>query len=400
VTEETLLIQGYRFSAVAAGIKQPSTERLDFALIVSDRPAIAAGVTTTNLVFAAPVEITRGRLGRGLCQAVLLNSGNANACTGGRGLQDALDLTRRVAEGLAIDSELVIPMSTGVIGNPMPMDRIMGRIPELIDRLDSQSFMDVAAAIMTTDTVPKTVRVHGTVKAGPFTILGVAKGAGMMAPNMATMLAVILTDLRVELPFLQECLAEAVARSFNAITIDGDTSTNDTVLVMSGGHHNALELAENQSDRAIFSSSLNEACEKLARQIVLDGEGATKLVEVKVCGAPDADSAAKVARTVAESPLVKTAFHGEDPNWGRIICSAGYSGVVFDPRRVDLFIGGVTILEDGMLAHGDWESAAHNVMKAREFSVLLDLKCGKGEASFLTTDLSEEYVTINADYRS
>ena len=205
------IIKGYSFSAVAAGIKKPSTERLDFALITSDRPAVSAAVTTRNLVCAAPVEITRDRIAGGLCQAILMNSGNANACTGDRGLQDALDLTSRVAQGLAIDSELVIPMSTGVIGNPMPVDRMIPRIPELIARLDSGSFMDVAAAIMTTDTVPKTVHVHGKVTDGPFTILGIAKGAGMIAPNMATMLVVLLTDLRVELSFLKECLNQAVA---------------------------------------------------------------------------------------------------------------------------------------------------------------------------------------------
>ncbi len=397
---ESDIIKGYRFSAVAAGIKKPLTERLDFALITSDRPAVSAAVTTRNLVCAAPVEITRNRIAGGLCQAILMNSGNANACTGDKGLKDALDVTSRVAQGLAIDSELVIPMSTGVIGNPLPVDRMVPRIPELIARLDSRSFMDVAAAIMTTDTIPKTVRLHGKATDGPFTILGIAKGAGMIAPNMATLLAVLLTDLRVEHSFLKECLSEAVAGSFNAITIDGDTSTNDTVVVMTGGSVDALELSGNPADRAAFSSLLNEACEHLARQIVFDGEGATKLVRIHVCGAPDTAAANKVARAVAESPLVKTAFHGEDPNWGRIVCAAGYSGIVFDPKRIDLSIGQVPILKDGTLVHGDWESAAHSVMKSGEFSVILDLKCGSGEASLLTTDLSEEYVTINADYRS
>ena len=394
------MIKGYRFSAVAASVKKPSTERLDFALITSDRPAVSAAVTTRNLVCAAPVEITRNRIADGLCQAILMNSGNANACTGDEGLQDALDLTGRVAHGLATDPELVVAMSTGVIGNPLPVDRMVPRIPELIARLDGRSFMDVAAAIMTTDTVPKTVRVQGEATGGPFTILGTAKGAGMIAPNMATLLAVLLSDVRVEHSFLKECLNEAVARSFNAITIDGDMSTNDTAVVMTGGSIDAHELSNSSADRVAFSSLLNEACENLARQLVLDGEGATKLVRIHVCGAPDAAAASKVARSVAESPLVKTAFHGEDPNWGRIVCAAGYSGVVFDPKRIDLYIGQAPILKDGTLVHGDWESAAHNVMKSREFSVILDLRCGAGEASLLTADLSEEYVTINADYRS
>jgi glutamate N-acetyltransferase / amino-acid N-acetyltransferase len=400
VANENDIIKGYKFSAVAAGIKKASSARLDFALIVSDTPAVSAAVTTSNLVRAAPVEITRERLTGGLCQAILMNSGNANCFTGDRGLKDASDLTSRVAEGLGIDSNLVVPMSTGVIGNPLPIDRMSARIPELISRLDGRSFMEVAAAIMTTDTVPKTVLLQGSVTGGPFTMLGFSKGAGMIAPNMATMLAVILTDLRVELDFLKECLQEAVAKSFNAITIDGDTSTNDTAIVMTGGRIDALELSGNLSDREAFSSLLNKACEHLARQIVLDGEGATKLIRISVCGAPDVAAATKVARKIAESPLVKTAFHGEDPNWGRIVCSAGNSGVIFDPSVIDLSIGEIHILENGKLTERDWESAAHNIMKGREFSVLLDLKSGNGEASLLTTDFSEEYVTINADYRS
>jgi glutamate N-acetyltransferase/amino-acid N-acetyltransferase len=231
-------------------------------------------------------------------------------------------------------------------------------------------------------------------------MVGMTKGSGMIAPNMATMLAVILIDIKVEASRLKECLVEANSRTFNCVTIDGDTSTNDTVIVMSGGHDAARKLGGSRADREAFSSLLNEACMSLARQLVLDGEGATKLVEVRVIGAPSSAAATRVARTIAESPLVKTAFHGEDPNWGRILCGAGRAGVNFDPNNVDLFIGEVPIVERGLLASNDWESAAHKVMQRREFSVLLDLKVGKEQASFLTTDMSEEYVTINADYRS
>ncbi len=214
MANENDIIKGYKFSAVAAGIKKASSARLDLALIVSDAPAISAAVTTSNLVRAAPVEITRDRLKGGLCQAILMNSGNANCFTGDRGLKDASDLTSRVAEGLGIDSKLVVPMSTGVIGNPLPMDRMSSRIPELISRLDGRSFVDVAAAIMTTDTVPKTVLLQGSVTGGPFTVLGFAKGAGMIAPNMATMLAVILTDLRVELDFLKDVPSGSCGKKF------------------------------------------------------------------------------------------------------------------------------------------------------------------------------------------
>ncbi len=397
---QTEAISGYRFSAVAAGIKKSSSPTLDFGLIVSDRPAISAGVTTKNLAHAAPVEITRNRLTDGFCQAILVNSGNANACTGDRGLEDAVELTASVAQGLGIASELVIPMSTGVIGNPLPVERMSAQVPDLISRLDSRSFMEVAAAMMTTDTVPKTVQIQGAIKGDPFTVVGISKGAGMIAPNMATMLAVILTDLRIETEFLRESLREAVDRSFNSITIDGDTSTNDTAVIMSGGGFDALELSKNHSDRAVFSSILTQACEYLARQIVLDGEGATKAVTILVRGASDNLAALRVARKIAESPLVKTAFHGEDPNWGRIVCSAGNSGVVFDPKMIELSIGEVEILKNGELKNENWESAAHEIMKSRAFSVHLDLKNGAGSASLLTTDFSEEYVTINADYRS
>jgi glutamate N-acetyltransferase / amino-acid N-acetyltransferase len=395
-----IVIQGFRFSAVAAGVKRAGTDRLDVGLIVADAPAVAAGVTTTNLVAAAPVQITRTRLVKGLCQAVLVNSGNANAYTGDRGKQDAVTLTREAADHVQIDPELVIPMSTGVIGNPMPVERIREKIPELAGKLNPHGFMDVAHAIMTTDTVPKTVVLDGEFSKGPIRIVGMAKGAGMIAPNMATMLAVILTDVRVEPEFLKNCLVDANSKSFNCVTVDGDTSTNDTLIVMAGGRPDAPVLGELASDRAAFSSLLNEACMSLARAIVMDGEGATKLVEVRVVGAADHEKATIVARKIAESPLVKTAFHGEDPNWGRIICAAGRAGVPFDPEKVDLSIGQVPIVKQGLLVQEDWETAAHNSMKEREFSVLLDLKSGDGEARFLTTDMSEEYVTINADYRS
>ncbi len=393
-------IKGFRFSAVPAGIKKAGTDRLDFGLIVSDIPAHAAGVTTTNLVSAAPVEITRKHLESGLCQAILLNSGNANAYSGQKGRLDALELMGEAAVALKIDLEHIIPMSTGVIGNPLPTKRMLDRIPDLAKGLDARNFMDVARAIMTTDTVPKTVVLGGETSSGRFKMLGMTKGAGMISPDMATMLCAIVTDIKVRSGFLKECLLEASSVSFNCITVDGDTSTNDTLVVMAGGRPDAPELGDKSSDCDAFCSALKKACMSLARQIVQDGEGATKVVEVRVIGAPDKEEAAQVARKIAESPLVKTAFHGEDPNWGRIVCSAGRAGVAFDPEKLDLSIGGVPVVQNGTLVSEDWESAAHTAMKAREFQVLLDLKCGKGEWSILTTDMSEEYVTINADYRS
>jgi len=398
--ETDFTLKGFRFNAVPAGVKKAGTERLDFGLIVSDVPANAAGVTTTNLVAAAPVQITRKNLESGICRAVLLNSGNANAYTGEKGRLDALELMRETAAALKIDPGLIIPMSTGVIGNPMPVQRMLGRVPDLAKGLKAESFMDVAQAIMTTDTVPKTVVLNGEAQSGPFKMVGMAKGAGMISPDMATMLSVILTDIKVRSGFLQECLAEANSISFNCITVDGDTSTNDTLVVLAGGASDAAELRENGSDAEAFLSTLKEACMSLARQIVRDGEGATKVVEVRVIGANNKENAARVARKIADSPLVKTAFHGEDPNWGRIVSSAGRAGVAFDPDRLDLSIGGVPIVSDGVLVSADWEKPAHAAMKAREFEVILDLKSGNAEWSILTTDMSEEYVTINADYRS
>ncbi len=393
-------IKGFRFGAIAAGVKKADTERLDLALIASDIPAQAAGVTTRNLVCAAPVEIVRERLQSGFCQAVLMNSGNANAYTGIRGKSDAYELTQLAAKKLDISPELIVPMSTGVIGNPLPMERLRPKIPSLVERLCSGSYMDVAHAIMTTDTKPKTVILDGETSNTPFRILGMAKGAGMIAPDMATLLAVILTDIKVRPSLLKEFLVEAAAETFNRVTIDGDTSTNDTLLVLSGGHQGAIDLGQNSSDEDSFFWALKTACKDLARQIVRDGEGVTKVVEIRVVGTENEADALKIARKIAESPLVKTAFHGEDPNWGRIISSAGRGGVLFRPDIVDLSIGGIPVVRNGTLVSEDWETAAHTAMQQPEFTVELDLKMGDSSATVLTTDFSEEYVSINADYRS
>jgi glutamate N-acetyltransferase/amino-acid N-acetyltransferase len=393
-------IKGFTFSALAAGIKAEGSDRLDFGLVVADTPAPAACVTTTNLVCAAPVLITRDRLEQGICQAVLANSGNANAYTGQRGIQDALALTESTAGKLGIDRDLIIPMSTGVIGNPLPVERMQSRIPDLVDGLTVGTAMDFARSIMTTDTVPKKVVLDGELSMGPMRMLGIAKGAGMIAPHMATMLAVILADVRAEPTFVKQTLAQAANVSFNRITVDGDGSTNDTVLLMAGGASDCLRLSDASSDREDFAQMLTQVCVDLARALLLDAEGATKLVEIHVCGAPDEDAAEKVARTVAESQLVKTAFNGGDPNWGRIIAAAGRSGVPFDPAAIDLSIGEVPIVRKGTMVDEDWEYRAAEVMELREFSVLLDLKAGRADAVILTTDLSAEYVRINADYRS
>jgi glutamate N-acetyltransferase/amino-acid N-acetyltransferase len=274
------------------------------------------------------------------------------------------------------------------------------KLPELVKSLHASKFERVASAIMTTDTKPKIASSEKTLSNGPMKIIGMAKGAGMIAPNMATMLAVILVDVLVERSVLQKAFIDANRLTFNRVTIDGDTSTNDTALVLSGGSAFPRKLKTDISDLEIFSEALFDVCSSLANQIVKDGEGATKVVDIKVRGTYDEAAAEKVARRIAESPLVKTAFHGEDPNWGRIVCAAGSAGVSFDPSRIDLWIGTVQIVRSGRLLDGDWETQSKREMANPEFSVTIDLKEGPCEASILTCDLSEEYVEINADYRS
>lgn len=393
-------IDGFNFGAISAEVKKVGYVRLDFGLVVAERPAVAAGVTTRNVVHAAPVTITRKVISGGLCQAVLVNSGNANAYTGPQGMEDAERLVETLSGVISINSGLIIPMSTGVIGARLPVERMKAKIPALVESLGPDGFNNVAQAILTTDTVPKTFQVKAELSTGPFTVAGMCKGAGMIAPNMATMLALLMTDIRVDHDFLAETFKECCRLSFNRITIDGDTSTNDTAVCLSGGALNSRELSKSSRDREIFVDTLKQACLSLAKQIVMDGEGATKFVEVKVISAVDDKSAGIVARKIAESPLVKTAFHGEDPNWGRIICAAGNSGILFDPASVDLFIGDVAVVRDGKLVEDDWEKKAHQVMQNRSFAVTLDLKMGNGHSTIMTSDFSEEYVTINADYRS
>ncbi len=393
------VVKGFKFAAVSAEIKKLGMDRLDFGLIVADAPCVTAGMTTTNRVFAAPVKVTRERLAAGLCRVVVANSGNANACTGDAGMEACLRVGAAVAECLTINDGLVIPMSTGVIGAPFPTERMLKRIPELVEKLSPDAAADFAHAIMTTDTRPKLCSYEGELSTGKFSVLGIAKGAGMIAPNMATMLAVALTDARPSLGFLREVVKRAGTATFNRITIDGDTSTNDTLVVLAGPHVKGPEL-KTPSDEDTFATVLSAACDSLAEQMVADGEGATKLVRIRVSGAPSESAAAAVAKKVAESPLVKTAFNGEDPNWGRIVAAVGMAGVEFDPAKINLTIGDVPILVNGRMVESDWESPAHAVMTNRDFTVSIDLDAGDAQAEALTMDFSTDYVSINADYRS
>lgn len=391
-------MKGFRFSAVEAAIKKPG--RLDLALIFSDLPAQVAAVYTTNRVQAAPVTISRERSQNGTCRALLVNSGNANACTGGQGMADALECGRRTAEALGLPDEELLIASTGVIGQPLPMERFRKGIQPLVDGLDHGTLEDVAAAIMTTDTFAKIERRQGEAGGTPYGIWGIAKGAGMIQPNMATMLSFLVTDAAVDGAFLQSAFREAVDGSFNAITVDGDTSTNDTALIMANGGAGNPAIKEGTPEGEAFKALLHDVLLSLAKLIVKDGEGATKFVEIRVKGGADHADAKKAALSVANSMLVKTAFFGQDANWGRIIAAVGYSGARVEQERVEIRFDDVVMASEGIFAGGDAEAAGTKVLQQKEFKVLIDLKIGAGQAVVYTSDLSYDYVRINADYRT
>jgi glutamate N-acetyltransferase/amino-acid N-acetyltransferase len=390
--------KGFKFSAVEAAIKKPG--RLDLGLIFSENPAVVAAVYTTNRVKAAPVAISMKRSKNGIAQALVVNSGNANACTGQQGMDDALETTRLVAEGLGIPDEATLVASTGVIGVPLPMERIRGGMTPLIEGLAAGTFADISRAIMTTDTFPKLETRQGEADGKAYTVTGIAKGAGMIMPNMATMLAFLVTDAAVDAAWLDKVFREANDSSFNTITVDGDTSTNDCAVIMANGAAGNAPLSSASGDAARFVAILNDILLSLAQKIVRDGEGATKYVTINVMGAVSNAEAKRAAMAIANSSLVKTAFFGQDANWGRILAAAGYSGAHMDPALVDLYFDDVAMSRNGIFAGGDAEARGTEVMGKPEFSVTLDLKMGEGKATVYTSDLSHEYVNINADYRT
>ena len=394
-----MIINGFSSSAVAAGIKY--ADRLDLGLIYSDTPVLTAGVFTTNQVKAAPVLLDQERLKQGRCQAIMVNSGCANACTGAKGMQAAIETSRMLAELLAIPEDLVLVSSTGVIGMELNVAAFDTNMPELVETLDPANFEDVAQAIMTTDLTSKTA--YRTVEIGGHEVsfMGMAKGSGMIMPNMATMLSFILTDARICLSGLNNALKSAVDQTFNRITIDGDTSTNDMVLVMANGAAENPVIDDGPDpDFQIFQDVLQSICRELALKIVADGEGATKCVTIRVCGAKEDQDAEIMARTVANSNLVKTAFFGEDANWGRIIAAMGRSGVRFNPDKVDIAFGDVLMVRAGQGLGEEAEEAATAILKEPNFTLNIDLKDGAGCEEVHTCDFSVDYVRINADYRS
>lgn len=391
-------VAGVRAAGVACGLKKNG--RPDLALVVSDGPAAVAATFTRNLVQAAPILVSKRHLRGGRFAAIVLNSGNANACTGRQGLRDAEATAAATARALGRPAGEVFVASTGVIGRPLDMRAVHAGIRDAARRLTARGGARAAEAILTTDTTAKEAAVRFPVGRGRVTVAGMAKGSGMIAPNMATMLAVIATDAAIESRLLQRLLGEAVAESFNCITVDGDTSTNDMVLCFATGAAGVPRLVAGTPPYERFRRALGQVCVALAIMIVRDGEGATKLAEVRIQGARSPREARLAAETVATSPLVKTTLFGEDINWGRILAALGRSGASFDPDRVDLAVDDVPVVRRGVGLGPRAEAAANRRLRRREFALTVSLHAGRAAARFWTTDLSEAYVRINAGYRT
>jgi glutamate N-acetyltransferase/amino-acid N-acetyltransferase len=392
-------VKGFRFAGIHAGIKADGA--LDMGLIVADQPASAAAVFTRNRVRAAPVVISERRLREGRCQAVLVNSGNANACTGKQGRRSALALTRATASALGIARGLVAPASTGVIGVQLPESTMMDAVPTLVEDLSEGGAMRFSRAIMTTDRGPKVARAEVKVGRTNCRVLGIAKGAGMIHPNMATTLAFVTTDASIHRTPLRRMLHQATEATFNRATVDGDTSTNDSIYALASGAATSRPIALQAAVGRRFSAALTEVLEELAKKIVADGEGAKHLVRIQVDGARTNADAVQIARTIAGSQLVKTALHGCDPNWGRILAAAGRSGVRFNPDHVSVKIGQVAIFERGTpIMTARTEAAAAARMRRAEYGITITVGTGRGIGHYWTCDLGHEYVRINADYRT
>ena len=388
--------KGFRAGAVSCGIKNPSATRLDLGLIVSDAPTVTDAVFTTNKVKAAPVRLSMQHVRSGDVRAVIANSGNANACTGVQGIQDAKTMTRVTAEALRVRQRQVLVGSTGIIGMTMPVDRVAKKIPDLVADLSDDGSDRCAAAIMTSDTRPKTYAIEVPCgKAGSFRVGGIAKGAGMICPNMATMLCFITTDAKVGKDELGRAVRRAVDLSFNCITIDGDTSTNDTVIVMANGQSGLPAIKKGSAESELFRCALHKVMLELAKMIVSDGERVTKFVEIRVCNARTQGDAKKAAEAVAKSMLVKCSWHGSDPNWGRVIHAVGYSGARMKEELVDIYFGGHLACKGGLTSKTP-VTELEKVVKEPRFTVTIDLNIGSASHAVYTSDLSKEYVDFNS----
>lgn len=396
---QLVIPKGFRFGATTAGLK--ASGRPDFSLIVADAPASAAAAFTANRVSAAPLAIDKEHLlaTGGKVRVVAINAGNANCAAGQAGLDAARATCAAAAEVFGCTPQEVFPSSTGIIGVPLPAEKLVAAMPTLSARMGAESdhFQQVAQAILTTDTVEKTAFARFEQDGQEVRIAGVCKGSGMIHPQLvphATMLVYVLTDAAVESSVLDTYLRTAIDRSFNRISVDGDTSTNDTVLLLASGASGATVDAGNPE----FASALEQVCKSLAKQVVADGEGVTHVVELQIEGAANDADALKAAKAIAHSPLVKTAWAGCDPNWGRLMAAIGYSGAEIDPARIDISFGDLPICRNGGRAEEFDESAAHGYLQQPEFSIRIQLNVGEGVCTFWTTDLTAQYVHINADY--
>ena len=397
----SVLPRGFTFAATHCGLKKT---KLDLAILVSETPASAAAVFTTNRVKAAPVIASQLNLRKSKrrMRGVIVNSGNANCCTGSEGLGAAAATTLKVARELGrLDPSQILVCSTGVIGVPLRWQKIVNAVPQLVRARKSSAgaFELFARAIMTTDTHPKWASAKCRVSGKQVRIAGCTKGAGMIHPNMATMLAFIATDAAISPAMLARALRSTVATTFNAITVDGDTSTNDTVTLLANGASGALAITRENDDWKKFRAALESVCKSLALQIVADGEGAQRVIEVEVRGAPSDRAAKQIALTIANSPLVKTALAGADPNWGRILAAAGRAGVAFDFERADITLAGLKVCRRGRENPFD-ERIAHHKMLAKYVPIVVDLRSGRGHARVWTCDFTSEYIHINASYRT
>ncbi|MFW6147061.1 MAG: bifunctional glutamate N-acetyltransferase/amino-acid acetyltransferase ArgJ [Thermodesulfobacteriota bacterium] len=389
-------VPGFLASAVSCGLGKEG--ELDLSLIVSQQKAAAAGVFTTNKVKAAPVLLSEQRIQKGYTRAVLANTGCANACTGAQGLKDASKSAEILASRLNIDQSEVLVASTGVIGTYLPVDRIEGAIPKLVDNLSPRGFESVAQALMTTDSYPKISYGEGMASGTTYHLMGVAKGAGMIMPRMATMLSFLVTDLYIDSRTLSQLFLPAVEATFNRITVDGETSTNDMALIFANGFAGNAELS--QEGLAIFEHDLHAVLAELAYMIAADGEGSSKVIIIEVLTAATKTDAQKAAREVANSNLVKTAVFGRDANWGRIMAALGRAGIDIDEQKIQIWIQGVKVVEGGTMVGVQAEKDAAEKMKDKEVTISIHLNQGEWSDKMITCDLTDDYVKINANYRS
>jgi glutamate N-acetyltransferase/amino-acid N-acetyltransferase len=387
-------VPGFLASGISAGIKTVNAK--DLGLLYSEIPATAVGVFTTNQVKAAPVILTQEKIKNGMAQALIVNSGNANACTGKSGLQNANSVSDTVARELEIDNQLVMVSSTGIIGVPFPLGRIESHIHGLVSSLAPGGLKDFSEAIMTTDTFPKMVIRKEPFADKEITMCGIAKGSGMIMPSMATLLAYILTDADIEQQFLQELLTDAVNSSFNALTIDGETSTNDTVIMMANGCAGNETLSTESEESAQFRTALHGVMADLAHLILKDAEGSTKIIHISVINALTREDAKNIAYKVANSVLVKTAFFGEDPNWGRIMSAIGQAEATIDPHGISICFDDVMVVKNSVCT-GTLDQA-RDILRKPEFRLTIDVKSGSAGAEIDTTDLTTEYIRINSAY--